>query len=201
MYRWRQLSEEERAMVLGKRRHQGRPDHSPYHLDSGKRHYHITAACFEHKAHVGHSMERMSAFAEALLDTFEQHCLGIRAWALLPNHYHALVITDAVLPLLAALGKLHGRTAYQWNGEEQTRGRQVWCKAVETVMKNDAHYYATLNYIHHNPVKHGYAAKWSHWPWSSAPQFLQNVSPDDALRMWRAYPIDSYGEGWDDAHL
>ncbi len=201
MYRWRRLTEEDRRDVLERRRQRGHPEHSPRHVDSGDCAYHITAACFEHRAHIGHSMERMNAFAADWLDVLHADSHKVAAWALLPNHYHALVHSDRVLALLAALGRLHGRTSHAWNGEENTRGRQVWCKAAETVMKSDGHYWATVNYIHHNPVKHRYVEKWTDWPWSSAGEWLERTGRTAAEEQWRKYPIREYGEGWDNADL
>ena len=65
--------------------------------------------------------------------------------------------TPDVKALLRELGLLHGRTAHARNGEEQARGRKVFFRAVERAMRSDRHYWATLNYVHHNPVRHG---KW-----------------------------------------
>ncbi|HBJ84588.1 MAG TPA: hypothetical protein DDZ88_12100 [Verrucomicrobiales bacterium] len=161
----------------------------------------ITAACYEHVAHIGLSPERMNAFTQAWLTVLGEHTQRVVAWVVLPNHYHALVATGEVLALLAALGQLHGRTSFHWNGEEHTRGRQVWCKAVETVMKSAEHFYATLNYVHHNPVKHRYAAKWTDWPWSSATGHLAEAGRAEVERLWRTYPVERYGAGWDDAEM
>lgn len=198
MYRWRTLTDEERRFTLAWRRQMKRPVHSPLHVDSGQRHYLVTAACYEHRPHIGHSVERMNAFTDTWLDTLQQHSLSIVAWVVLPNHYHALVSTRDVKAVLKHLGQLHGRTSFEWNGQENTRGRQVWCNAAETVMKSPDHYHATLNYIHHNPVKHGYVGKWSEWAWSSAPEYFAEVGRKEAERLWKAYPIDRYGSGWDD---
>ena len=38
------------------------------------------------------------------------------------------------------------------DGEEKTRGRQIWCHAAETLMKSERHFWATVNYFHPNPV-------------------------------------------------
>ena len=103
------------------------------------------------------------------------------------------------MPLLKALGKLHGSTSFYWNGEEQCRGRKVWCNTAETVIKSPDHYHATLKYIHHNPVKHRYLGEWSDWPWSSAQEIIQALGKDECERQWQLYPIDSYGADWDDA--
>ena len=81
---------------------------------------------------------------------------------------------------LKALGQMHGRTSFEWNGEENTRGRQVWFNAVETAMKSERHFWATLNYIHHNPVKHGYVKRAIDWPHSTIHRYVANgVLPPD----------------------
>ena len=54
-----------------------------------------------------------------------------------------------------------------------------------------------MNYIHHNPVKHGYVDKWQDWPWSSAAEFLARVGRETAEKIWREYPILDYGKKWD----
>ncbi len=151
--------------------------------------------------HIGHSLERMNEFVTEWLGVLGRHSTHLSAWAVMPNHYHALLTTDGVLDLLDALGNLHGRTSFRWNGEENTRGRKVWRSALETVMKSNDHYFGTLNYVHHNPVKHGYVKKWTDWPWSSASEFLEVAGDDEARRLWKAFPIDDYGAGWDDAGL
>lgn len=119
----------------------------------------------------------------------------------LPNHYHALVEAADVLSLLRALGKLHGRTSYTWNGEENSRGRKVFFRAAERAMRSDRHYWATLNYVHHNPVHHHYVERWTDWPWSSAREYLAQTDPEEAKRTWREYPLGDYGKGWDDAEM
>jgi putative transposase len=119
----------------------------------------------------------------------------------LPNHYHALIQTENVLKLLFEIGRLHGRLAFQWNDEDNARGRKVFYGATERSMRTERHYWATLNYIHHNPVRHGYVKRWQDWRWSSASQFIATYGRDEAERIWREYPIRDYGAGWDDASL
>ena len=160
--------------------------------------FHITAACFEHHPLIGHSPERMDAFTGDLLAVFKAHASRTFAWCVLPNHYHALVEVPDILGLLRELGRLHGRTSYNWNGEEKSRGRKVFFRAMERAMLSERHYWATLNYVHHNPVHHGYVDHWSDWPWGSAPDYLARTDPAEAKRTWREYPLGDYGKGWDD---
>ena len=107
------------------------------------------------------------------------------------------MLTYQLKALLAETGRLHGRTSFQWNGEDQQRGRKVWFNCVETGMKSERHFYATLNYVHHNPVHHGYARLWTDWPFGSASGFLEQAGRAEAERMWREYPLLDYGQNWD----
>jgi putative transposase len=122
MYYYRKLTRAQQAEAVEYRRLYMRPPHSPPHLPfRGQRQYFITGACFEHKHHLGKSHERMTNFEADLLAACEQHTANIYAWCVLPNHYHALVRTADLGALTSELGLLHGRTAYNWNGEDKQR--------------------------------------------------------------------------------
>ena len=226
MYKWRKMTEAQRQELLALRRQLNLPWHSPPHREGDTERYHLTAACYEHRPIIGATPERMGAFAQDLLALLTG--LGCEAldWCVLPNHYHLLVKVSkhqpqvtrppeggtpnagtlglgdirgcTVLGVISELGLLHGRTSYRWNGEEQTRGRQVWCKAVDRGMRSESHYWTTMNYVHHNPVKHGYVARWQDWPYSSAIEYLAAVGKERAAEIWREYPLLDYGKGWDD---
>ena len=129
---------------------------------------------------------------------FAAHAGQTFAWCVLPNHYHALLEAPDVKALLRELGLLHGRTAHAWNGEEQARGRKVFFRAVERAMQSDRYYRAMLNYVHHNPVRRGYVARWIDWPWSSATQYLAETDVEEAKRIRQAYPLRDYGKDWDE---
>jgi putative transposase len=198
MYDWRKLSTDKQQALLSWRRRLRRPWHSPPHFEEGPGSYHLTAACYEHESIIGCSELRMTAFVEELLLALESAQSTVHAWCVLPNHYHLLVEVANLRLVLAALGRLHGRTSHRWNGEDGQRGRKVWCAPADRFIRGEAHFWATTNYIHHNPVKHGWVGKWTEWPFSSASTYLDAVGPEEALRCWRAYPIRDYGKGWDD---
>jgi putative transposase len=143
----------------------------------------------------------MDGFSTTLLDLFQQHAARTVAWCVLPNHYHALVEAPNILKLLHELGRLHGRTSYAWNGEENTRGRQVFHRATERFMRSERHFFATVNYVHNNPVHHGYVRLWTEWRWSSAADYLAQMGRAEAERVWKEYPLRDYGKKWDDAGI
>ena len=132
-YIWRKASDKQRKELLAWRQKQGHPWHSPPHRPSEHFHYHVTAACYEHRAYIGLSLARMDAFSRELVavsrDDAQEYVV---AWCVLPNHYHLLLATADILGFLGRLGKLHGRTSFMWNGEETAiisghqGGRRPW---------------------------------------------------------------------------
>lgn len=200
-YLWRKLTERQRVELMSRRKRQGLPWHRPPHRAGDHQRFHVTAACYEHAPHIGWRPERMIEFSEMLVATLNQPETKVHAWCVLPNHYHALVDTARILELLKLLAQMHGRTSFAWNKEETARGRQVWCGAAERYMRNDGHFWATLNYVHHNPVHHRYATRWQDWPFSSAREYLETMGREFAEQTWREYPLLDYGKGWDDPNL
>lgn len=202
MYRWRQWTPEQRSTILIERRQRKHPAHSPAHVQSDHTSiYLITAACFEHASIIGRSDQRLANFSVRLFEFMQEHCRTLFAWVVLPNHYHVLCDVVELHEMFAQLGKLHGRTSFLWNGEDDSRGRQTWCKAAETAMKSEGHFYASRNYVLNNPVHHGYCAKWTDWPFSNATEYLESVGRQQALRFWRSYPLYDYGKDWDPTTL
>lgn len=139
----------------------------------------------------------MTECEESLLELLRSFCLAVYAWCLLSNHYHFLTRTDNIERVRHELGQFHGRSSHAWNGEDDARGRKVWYNCFERPIKSDRHFWATLNYVHHNPVHHGYVDRWQDWPWSSAAEFLEQVGREHAIEIWERYPILDYGKKWD----
>lgn len=199
MYDWRKMTPEQRAKTLVDRQLKSRPWHSPPHrFPEGQHSYIITAACYEHAPFLAHSADRLDEFSTFLTNLILEMADKLYAWCVLPNHYHLVLQTTAIEKLLKSLAQTHGRTSYQWNLDEQSLGRKVWCNALEREIRSHAHLWASINYVHHNPVKHHYVERWQDWPWTSARAFLNTVGKPTAEQLWHQYPIHNYGTGWDD---
>lgn len=192
------MNPDQRRETLAQRRLRHHPQHSPRHHKEGKGLYLITSTCYEHQPWIGASDLRMDQFSSVLLEVLANHAKRVDAWVVLPNHYHAVVLTDSCPALLCELGKLHGRCSFQWNGEDETRGRKVWFNTLEREISGDAHHIAAIHYVHHNPVKHGYVKKWDDWKWSSAAEYLNRLGREEVERRWKEYPLLNFGAGWDD---
>jgi putative transposase len=157
----------------------------------------MSATCYEHEPIIGTTPGRMTECEHELLVLCSELCTRVHAWCLLPNHYHLLVTTESIKELSAELGRFHGRSSYRWNLDDHQRGRHVWYRCFDRVIRNERHFWVTVNYIHNNPVHHGYVEKWQDWPWSSAAAFVERVGRAEVMRIWNEYPILDYGKGWD----
>lgn len=198
MYYWRKLTDKEKTQVLAERKGRKLPWHSPPHLEfEGSISFIITAACYEHAHIIGKNPNRMAECEKELLAICQKLEAEIFAWCVLPNHYHILVRTDNIKQLRSELGKFHGRSARFWNQEDNKPGRKVWFNFFDREMKSARHFWASLNYIHHNPIHHGYTDKWQDWIFSSASPYLENFGREKAAFIWNEYPILDYGKDWD----
>ena len=198
MYDWRKLNDDQRSDLLQLREQLCQPMHSPPHHDyDSPTRFHLSAACYEHKPVIGHSYERMLDFSSQILAFFKENADEIYAWCVLPNHWHALVLTANLKGLTKELGPLHGKTSFQWNREDKLQGRTCWSKCADRRIRSKAHFYATCNYIHNNPVKHGYVEKWQEWEFSSAGTFIETLGREKCLELWETYPVLDMGKKWD----
>lgn len=198
MYDYRKMTAEQQDEVVSYRKLHRRPHHSPPHCDFvGARQFILSGTCYEHAPIIGTTHQRMTECEGELLAACEPYISAMYAWCILPNHYHMLLRTDSIKALCKAIGLFHGRKAYAWNGADQQRGRKVWFNVFDRPIESHRHFWASVNYIHHNPIKHGYVDKWQDWPWSSASDWLATVGPTRARELWRKFPVLDYGKHWD----
>jgi putative transposase len=196
MYIWRGLTAEQRERLLEERKRRGFPPHSPPHPMQGQGLYLITAACYEHHCHMN-SEERRKNILDVVFALGTRAEIEILAWVVLPNHYHLLVAVPNLSSLSRVLRHVHGSTAQQWNKEENTLGRKVWFRFTDRAIRSERHYYTTLNYIHYNPCKHGWANSPYDWMHSSVHWYLETRGREWLRDLWVAYPTRDYGREWD----
>ncbi len=196
MYIWRKLTPEQQKELLEYRIRQHRPWHSPPTLfDEGQ--FLLSGACYKHEHHIGREPARMADFSRRLLETMAEIDATVFAWCVLPNHYHLLIETGDLKWLKREVGRLHGRTSREWNLADESVGRTVWHNCADRGIRNERHYWSTVNYIHNNPVHHGYVRRWTEWPFSSAHAYLEETGKEKAEEIWREFPVLDYGQGWD----
>lgn len=197
MYEYRKLTKEQRLQLVQERLARGYPPHSPPHPARDELFYLLTVACYEHECHL-QPPPRRQTLLDALFEAFIRRGMEIRAWVVLPNHYHLLVQAPAFDSISRALRFVHGTLARGWNVQDDAPGRQVWFRYTDRAIRSEGHYYTTLNYIHYNPVKHGWAASPYDWAHSSVSWYVEHEGREWLRDLWVTYPLREYGRGWDD---
>jgi putative transposase len=198
-YQHRKLSLKEREEIINYRRAHRYPLHAPPHPFREAGAYLISAANFEHQAIMQSSQRRME-FEAQLLNSLKEIADDLIAWVVLPNHYHMLIRVQSLDHISVALKQLHGITSRAWNIEDNLTGkRRVWYKFADKYIRNDSHLHVAFNYLHYNPVKHGYVSDPYDWPWSSLQMYYEDKGKDWLADQWQAFePPDDFGKGWDD---
>ena len=198
-YEYRKLSPKDREEIVKYRKAHGFPLHAPPHPFRGAGACLITAANFEHQT-IMISPERRTEFETRLLNSIKEIAEDIIAWVVLTNHYHVLLTIQSLNDISAMLKYLHGKTSREWNIEDNLTGkRRVWYKFADTYIRNDTHLRVAFNYIHYNPVKHGYVSDPLDWQWSSLRIYYEDKGQAWIQEQWNAYePPANFGRGWDD---
>ncbi len=198
-YEYRQLSPHEREEIVRRRHAMGFPLHAPPHPFRDAGYYLITAANFEH-APVMNTPNRRTEFDRLLVCAMREIQAELICWAILPNHYHALIDVDSLDSVSAILKHLHGMTSRRWNIEDSLTGkRRVWYKFFDRRIKSESQLHQTFNYVHYNPVKHGFVEDAYGWPWSSLPLYYESNGQEWLGERWKSNPPpETFGRGWDD---
>ena len=112
----------------------------------------------------------------------EKHPFDIDAMVVLPDHLHMLWILpkgDADFPtrmmlIKASFSRLMEKGEYQ-NASRLSRGeRGIWQRRYwEHSIRDEQDFANHVDYIHYNPVKHGYVERASDWKYSSIHRYIK----------------------------
>lgn len=133
------------------------------------------------------------ALRESIRHTREQHPFEIDAWVLLPDHMHCMwtlpdgdadfsvrwnVIKRGVT---RRVGARLQRADLMNESKSAHRESTLWQRRFwEHQIRDDRDLQAHVDYIHFNPVKHGYVARAIDWPYSSVHRSIRDgVISDD----------------------
>jgi len=119
---------------------------------------------------LGHPL--LADLMQETLQLFDGERYRLIAWCVMPNHVHVLIEPIFRLPkILQSWKSFTGRWAMANNTKLGLGipGTPFWMREYwDRYIRDEAHFYSTINYIHNNPVKAKLCAAPSDWPWSSA---------------------------------
>lgn len=139
--------------------------HRPPHRLEGEALF-ITAATHQRRKLLS-TGERRTYFRDLLFSAATAHQVEIVVWVILAEHYHIVVRPASPEAFQRWNGQVHEDSASAWNAEDGLPGRQVWYQFWDRSLWTEGDLWSRINYIHANPVKHGYVTEPSDWAWSS----------------------------------
>lgn len=126
-------------------------------------------------------VENVDALRTVIQKVKATHPFHIDAMVILPDHLHALWTLpegDCDFPMRWMLIKA-GFSRQLPKNERRTKSRQekgergIWQRRYwEHFIRSEQDYVGHTDYIHYNPVKHGYVTRASDWPYSSIHRFI-----------------------------
>ena len=106
------------------------------------------------------------AFLVLFRDAAERFEWTVRAFCLMPNHYH-LVLSAKRVELSAGLHRLNCLFAMTFNKRYGRDGHVFQNRFDARLVEGDRHARAVCRYVVDNPVRAGLTTDWRHWPWSA----------------------------------
>lgn len=146
-------------------------------------------------------IRRVEALRDAVRVTRAERPFEIVAWVVLPDHMHAIwTLPEGDADYATRWGAIKSRfsrsiptTEFVNTSRQSRRERGIWQRRYwEHTIRDERDLANHIDYIHINPVKHGYVTHAADWPHSSTHRFIADGIVN---RDWAAEIADSeFGE-------
>ena len=70
----------------------------------------------------------------------------------------------------------------------------MWHNFWDTCILSETGYWTHFNYIHYNPVKHGYTNRLENWPFSSYRYYLEHKGEAWLMDAFERYPVIDFSD-------
>ena len=179
--------------------------HNPPHLFRSGAKYIITGATYE-KKHWLKSDEAKQRLFKSITIGFSHYGWTLEDWVILDNHYHLMGDAPEDATTLSLLIKDIHRFTALWImknvecadhvGTELTRAthsksKKIWHNYWDTCITYEKSYFARLNYIWYNPVKHGYVEDAGDWKFGSYYERLK-AEREEMEKLQKKYPWNKF---------
>ena len=162
--------------------------HAPTHQLAQAGTYFVTAGTYL-KAHHFRTPTRLDVLHRGLLAVARDFSWCLEAWSVFSNHYHFVARSpddsEHASTLSQMLTVLHRRTAIWLNRLDKAPGRKVWHNFWDTKLTYQKSYFARLNYVHQNAVKHGLVPVANQYRWCPAAWVERTASPATVQSIYR----------------
>jgi len=165
-------------------------EHSPAHLFLNNTYYIITAHILKNIRPFYDDERKQILLNSIFLNFIDRNGWKMIAYFVADNHYHLLLNSaNNADKLSKIIADIHRFTAITINKMDNLTGRQVWYQYWDTVITSNKSFYARFNYIHYNPVKHGYVTRSEDYKFCSYKDYFEN-DENEMLFLRKKYKFD-----------
>jgi putative transposase len=165
--------------------------HTPPHLYRAGAKYFITASLYEKKRILDESVKEKLLFS--LSTSCRRYGWQLEDWVILDNHYHIMVNAPEKSGNIAEfIAEYHKFTALfvKKNIPASATWPKVFNNYWDTCITYEKSYYARLNYLYNNPVKHRYVQNAQDYRWGSFP-IRYNLERAYVEKLAQEFPCDA----------
>ncbi len=168
--------------------------HNPPHIYIDNTVYFITSHTCDEKFYLD-TDEKKEILLNEINKNVERYQFELFSWIILDNHYHLLIKVNQGNNLGKFINMVHGSSSYRINKIDNYEKRKVWYSYWDRCIRNEKEFYTSLNYIHHNPIKHGRIDNLDHlqqYIFSSYPIYLKEKGKDWINDIFLKFPVIDY---------
>lgn len=165
--------------------------HRPSHIYFDNTMYFVTARTIDGDHHFNTDMKKKMIF-NCLKEIIEKLAINLYAWVIVNNHYHLLLKVFDGKDVFQLAKHINGKSSHELNIFEGKQGRKIWFQYRDWCIRNEIDFYKHFNYIHHNPVKHGYVKNQDevlNYYFCSYRQWYEKKGDEWLLSCFSEYPI------------
>ena len=148
-------------------------------------------------------IEHIDVLKRAFIKVKQNHPFDIDAIVVLPDHLHTIWTLprhDADYPkrwmlVKSGFSRQIPNTEHRCQSRVNKGERGIWQRRYwEHLVRDNEDYESHVNYIHYNPVKHGYVNNPSDWKYSSIHQFINKKIIEPNWASISAFNESLFGE-------
>jgi len=164
--------------------------HNPAHVFLDDTFYMITAGTYRKIHHLKSDDDKKLLF-EIIKEFCNEFEWILREWVILDNHYHLMVKSRKGSDLPKLLGKIHRKSTYFLKRKNKILTLHFWWNYWDTCVRGERDFYARINYIFYNPVKHGYVTKIENYIWSSFQHSVKENREEAIRKQFEKYDFQN----------
>lgn len=162
-------------------------EYHPPHIYLDNQIYFLTVRCVNGQSYF---RNKKNLILKTSSEIFQKFNYGVYAFVILDNHFHLLLRVNNNFKEF--IKNLNGRIAFEINKIDNARGRKVIYQYWDHCIRNKTDFWKHFNYIHQNPVKHGYVKELTEafsYSFSSARQWKKLKGEEWLFGCFGLYPV------------